>query len=35
MPGRQAQESLLSRLHREVGLNPVDTAYVEVSNSPF
>lgn len=30
MPGRQAQEILLSRLHNEVGLDPNETVYAEV-----
>ncbi|KAI0406425.1 polyketide synthase [Xylaria palmicola] len=29
MPGRQSQETLLARLHHEVGLDPNDTTYVE------
>ena len=31
MPRRSAQETLLRRVHREVGLNPNETPVVEVS----
>ena len=33
MPSQAAQVQLLTRLHQEVGLDPKDTGYVEVSNS--
>lgn len=32
MPGRASQEKLLSQLHHEVGLDPNETAFVEVRN---
>jgi hypothetical protein len=32
MPGRTSQEKLLSRLHQEIGLDPNETAFVEVRN---
>ena len=30
MPGRESQEKLLMKLHRDVGLDPNDTTFVEV-----
>lgn len=33
MPSQSAQVQLLTRLHQEVGLDPRDTGYVEVSRS--
>jgi hypothetical protein len=32
MPGRASQEKLLSRLHQDIGLDPNETAFVEVRN---
>ena len=33
MPSRAGQEELLARLHREIGVDPNDTWFVEVSRA--